>query len=140
MSADSPNHPTGAPPDNWSQSLRHAAGLLLAVSPLSAGRWLLDYDAEAFPRATSLEPVTTIGRFDECDLVLPESEISRRHARIIWDPDTEESWLEDLNSTNGCWLRGQRLARFPLHNGDTFRLGYHTLVYVELPEEDRSDP
>jgi len=49
--------------------------------------------------------------------------VSRKHARIIW----QAGWMiEDLNSTNGTYLRGQRLPpnqRTPLNDGDVLLIG-----------------
>lgn len=65
----------------------------------------------------------TIGRSRECDVVLGDSNVSRRHARIALEPDGEWT-VEDLGSTNGVQINGVR-AHGPsvLHSGDRLDLG-----------------
>ena len=52
-----------------------------------------------------------------------EAGVSRTHAQFVW----QGMWaLEDLNSTNGTFLRGQRLfpgTRTPINNGEIFQIG-----------------
>lgn len=73
--------------------------------------------ARSFPLGES----ATLGRSDECDVVLRDRSISRKHARVV---RTAEHWfVEDLGSTNGVTKDGQRGERFELHDGDEFRLG-----------------
>jgi pSer/pThr/pTyr-binding forkhead associated (FHA) protein len=52
-----------------------------------------------------------------------EAGVSRTHAQFIW----QGKWvIEDLNSTNGTFLRGQRLfpgTRTPINNGELFQIG-----------------
>jgi hypothetical protein len=64
-----------------------------------------------------------IGRSRESDVVLAQSEISRRHAEIA--PTTEGGWaISDLNSTNGVRVNGEPVgARVALHDGDVIELG-----------------
>jgi len=39
------------------------------------------------------------------------------------------SWIEDLNSTNGIFVRGKRVRRHRLMEGDVVKLGLHDLTY-----------
>ena len=52
-----------------------------------------------------------------------EAGVSRGHAKIIW----QGRWvIEDMNSTNGTFLRGQRLfpgTQTPINNGEVFQIG-----------------
>ncbi|HXA53332.1 MAG TPA: DUF3662 and FHA domain-containing protein [Solirubrobacteraceae bacterium] len=71
-----------------------------------------------------------IGRSRDCDIVLDDVGISRRHAHIH---PTVEGWtIEDLQSTNGVLLNGERLrgAR-ALHVGDRIELGSTELVFEQ---------
>jgi transcriptional regulator with PAS, ATPase and Fis domain len=75
--------------------------------------------------------VVVLGRDPGCDVLLVHGKISRHHARVIVD---DEISLEDLGSTNGVWLRGERLeagARAPFRVGDSARLGRYTIVLLE---------
>ncbi|MEZ4713187.1 MAG: FHA domain-containing protein [Caldilineaceae bacterium] len=64
----------------------------------------------------------TIGRSDECDIMLEDRQVSRFHARISWDK--ENYLLEDLGSKNGTHVNGQlALSPVPLQDGDEFQIG-----------------
>ena len=71
----------------------------------------------------------TIGRSHECDVVLDDAGISRRHAALRPAPDG--GWLiEDLGSTNGVYVNGQRLrGSEPLQSGDVLELGSTEAVF-----------
>jgi pSer/pThr/pTyr-binding forkhead associated (FHA) protein len=73
---------------------------------------------------------TTIGR-EGTDVVLPDPEVSRRHAHVCLDGDALA--IEDLGSTNGTWVNDRRADdRIQLHAGDVIRFG-HTLWEVRAP-------
>ena len=100
--------------------------------------YLLDPANRRFSLA---RPVTLIGRSPACDLYIPDRRASRRHAEIAWDG--ESCTLRDLDSDNGTFLNGQRLAApQPLTDGDqiavasavfTFRDPEATLHESRLP-------
>ncbi len=60
----------------------------------------------------------TVGRGGECDLILPERQVSRVHIRIHFDG--EQYFLEDLDSKNGTWLNDEQIKAdtVALHDGD----------------------
>lgn len=65
--------------------------------------------------------VVLLGREDGCDVLLKKRSISRRHARIRGS--SGNYYLEDLQSTNGTYLNGRRLADATrLQDGDVFHL------------------
>ena len=68
--------------------------------------------------------VIVIGRGQDCDIILDEHQVSRRHARL---EHTAQGWnLVDLGSTNGTRVNGQPLephAPYPLQPGDRVALG-----------------
>lgn len=58
-----------------------------------------------------------LGRDEDCDIVLPERQISRQHIKI-YKADTIYH-IEDLDSRNGTWINGQRLeGSRELYDGD----------------------
>ncbi len=62
-----------------------------------------------------------VGRHQDCDVVLDDSTVSRRHVRLVFHDDT---WaLEDLDSTNGTIVNGVSVARCALRPGDHLLLG-----------------
>ena len=65
--------------------------------------------------------ITVIGRSEECDLVLKQTAVSRRHCRIVWTP--EKVFVEDLDTPGGTYVNGLRAARAQLSNGDRLQFG-----------------
>jgi hypothetical protein len=70
----------------------------------------------------------TIGRSRDCDVVLDDSGISRRHAEIRPTPDGWE--VEDLGSTNGVLVNGLAVrGREPLHGGERIEFGSTEAIF-----------
>ena len=65
-----------------------------------------------------------IGRDPQCDVWLDASGVSRQHARIRVDAATRSVALDDLDSTNGTFLRRARIvAPETLTDGDLIKIG-----------------
>jgi hypothetical protein len=75
------------------------------------------------------KPLLVIGRSSDCDIQLPDPNVSRRHAEIRQDGDS--FLLLDLGSTNGSELNGQRVKRGHLQPGDRILLGQTELVFTQ---------
>ncbi|MEM7800855.1 MAG: FHA domain-containing protein, partial [Chloroflexota bacterium] len=72
-----------------------------------------------------------IGRDSTADIIINDPEVSRNHCRLILD---RSYYLQDLGSTNGTFVDGQRLGGEPvrLSNGQILQLGSNvTLLYQE---------
>lgn len=63
---------------------------------------------EVFGRAYTLLAPTTVGRSPECDIYLDDAGVSRQHARLR--PLDYGVEVEDLGSTNGSFINGQRVS------------------------------
>jgi hypothetical protein len=63
----------------------------------------------------------SVGRADDNDLVLPDPEVSRHHARL--EPDGQGWRAVDLGSTNGTWVNGVRLNATIIAVGDEVAFG-----------------
>jgi pSer/pThr/pTyr-binding forkhead associated (FHA) protein len=70
----------------------------------------------------------TVGRSSECDLVLGQDEVSRRHARFVRDGDRYE--VHDLGSVNGTLVNGRRAERHNLEVGDVIAIESFQLTFV----------
>ncbi len=80
------------------------------------------------------KPEITIGRIQGNDIVLPKSNISKRHARIIQNGDGFV--IIDSKSTNGTYINGKRIdAPYDLQAGDKIFVGDFT-IEIELDESD----
>jgi pSer/pThr/pTyr-binding forkhead associated (FHA) protein len=63
-----------------------------------------------------------IGRSRDCDIVLTDSNVSRRHAEIR--PRGGDGWtIIDLDSTNGVKVNGRAVGSAPLKPGDQIDVG-----------------
>lgn len=70
----------------------------------------------------------TMGRKPHNDIQIDNLAISGEHAVII--TLLNDSFLEDLNSTNGTYVNGQPVKKHFLQNGDVVELGKYRLKYV----------
>jgi hypothetical protein len=80
-----------------------------------------------------------IGRGSDCDVVLDESLISRRHARLV--VTSESVRIEDLLSSNGVYVNGIRIDRsHRLCEGDRILIGTRELSAFEYRSAPGADP
>ena len=95
---------------------------------------LIYHDSDGVDKSVDLgaEP-TLIGRAGECHVQTQDALVSRRHARIIWDGGY---WVEDLGSSNGVFVGGERVQRAPIRPGDEVRCG--SLVMKLVPDVTRN--
>jgi general secretion pathway protein A len=70
-----------------------------------------------------------IGRTVDNDLQIESKFISRHHCQIITTEDG--SVLEDLNSTNGVYIKSKRIRKHHLNDGDVIVLGKHEIMYLD---------
>jgi hypothetical protein len=119
MPLRSDQEPTAVQSEPAAPRQRESAMLVLQRGSDAGRRWPLD-------RRNPL----TIGRSDDCDIILPDRQVSRYHAQITWEDDHFQ--IEDLDSKNGTHVNGQELrgAPAPLQDGDEiqialrFKLGF----------------
>lgn len=62
-----------------------------------------------------------VGRSGDVQIVLSEDMVSRRHARIAYDG--QRITIEDLGSTNGTFVNGEKIKRADLKEGDRVLIG-----------------
>ncbi len=75
-----------------------------------------------------------IGRTSENDLQIDSTYVSRHHCQLTIEPGSVV--IEDLNSTNGLRMKGERVRRHVLADGDVVMLGQHALAYQAMPPSD----
>lgn len=87
---------------------------------------------QAGQRYTIRNNEVIIGRGGECDIVLPERQVSREHIRIFREDDSY--FLEDLESKNGTWVNAKQVKPggiVPLRDGDEIQIALAVkLTYV----------
>jgi hypothetical protein len=69
-----------------------------------------------------------VGRSSDLDMVLVEDMVSRKHARIQMQSD--QIWIEDLGSTNGTFVNGEKIKRARLKEGDRVLIGTSILKLI----------
>lgn len=86
-------------------------------------------------RETVLNPKgTTLGRGNECDVVIDDAGVSRVHARIYQDPFGR--WIiEDLDSRNGVIVDGKRVKAQAILPGQQIMISFCTLTLKEENDE-----
>ena len=77
-----------------------------------------------------------IGRAPECELVLKDNRVSRRHARLAARDGVLV--LTDLGSTNGTRVNGNRVTEVVLGAGDRVQIGETSLVVETAARRGRS--
>jgi predicted component of type VI protein secretion system len=76
----------------------------------------------------------TIGRLPDNDVRIDNPTVSGYHSLIINILD--DSFLEDLNSTNGTYVNGKLIKKHALQHGDIVTVGKHALRYVDSDTDD----
>jgi len=80
----------------------------------------------------------TEGGVTKMVVTVPSRSMSGMHARLL--RDQERWWLEDMSSTNGSFINGERVTRTELKDNDCIEVG-HTMFILRtaLPSPPRSD-
>jgi pSer/pThr/pTyr-binding forkhead associated (FHA) protein len=96
-----------------------ARGRLVVLDGGSAG---MEYELD--------QAETLIGRNPTTDVTLLDESISREHALVLLEEESDSFQIEDLQSTNGTRVNGKRVRSAPLEHGDEIQVG-HTRVRFE---------
>src|SRR5579862_1779523 len=79
----------------------------------------------------------TIGRLPDNDIRIDNPAVSGHHSLII--NILNDSFLEDLNSTNGTYVNGKLIKKHALQHGDVVTAGHHQLRFVEEDESAQDE-
>ncbi len=92
---------------------------------------IINQGDKAGQRWTVQSDLVVLGRGNECDLLLPEPQVSRQHIKI--KQIAGQYVLEDLDSKNGTWVNGQQVkGERVLRDGDEINVALAvTIVFVE---------
>jgi len=93
------------------------------------------YQGGEFPLPANGEVV--VGRSSELDMVLVEDMVSRRHAKMNVSGD--QIFIQDLGSTNGTFVNGEKIKRSRLHEGDRILIGT-SIIKLVVAEESSEAP
>jgi FhaA, N-terminal domain/FHA domain len=84
----------------------------------------LTVDGRAYPLTARR---VVLGRSRECDIRIPDANVSRRHAEVRQEGATH--WVVDLGSTNGTEVNGRRVERSKLSDGDRITIGSTDVIF-----------
>ena len=76
---------------------------------------------------------TLIGRNPTTDITLLDENISREHAIVLFDADTDTYTIEDLQSTNGTKVNGKGVRSHELEHGDEVQIGHTVFRFLSVP-------
>lgn len=92
--------------------------------------WLVLQDGPHEGREFRLGEVTTIGRIGDNDIVLDDTAVSRRHAKIRLEDGAFT--IYDLGATNPTEVNGQEIGKHQLVDGDRIKIGETKLVFKQV--------
>ena len=92
-------------------------------------RLILSLDGQTTAEYTMNKERYTIGRLQDNDIRIDNPAVSGHHSLII--NILNDSFLEDLNSTNGTYVNGKLIKKHAMQHGDIVTIGHHQLRYVE---------
>src|SRR5690348_13107861 len=92
------------------------------------GKLILTLDGQELAQYELEKERYTIGRLADNDIHIDNMAVSGHHALII--NILKDSFLEDLNSTNGTYVNGKLIKKHALQEGDVITIGRHALKYA----------
>jgi pSer/pThr/pTyr-binding forkhead associated (FHA) protein len=99
-------------------------------------RLVLSLDGQILAEYNMNKERYTIGRLPDNDIRIDNPAVSGHHSLII--NILNDSFLEDLNSTNGTYVNGKLIKKHALQHGDVITVGHHQLRFVDQQEEKPS--
>jgi pSer/pThr/pTyr-binding forkhead associated (FHA) protein len=97
-------------------------------------RLILSLDGQVMAEYNMNRERYTIGRLPDNDVRIDNPAVSGHHSLII--NILNDSFLEDLNSTNGTYVNGKLIKKHALQHGDQITIGHHTLRFIEQQAEE----
>ncbi|HKQ81232.1 MAG TPA: FHA domain-containing protein [Steroidobacteraceae bacterium] len=97
-------------------------------------RLILSLDGQVMAEYNMNKERYTIGRLPDNDIRIDNPAVSGHHSLII--NILNDSFLEDLNSTNGTYVNGKLIKKHALQHGDVITVGHHQLRFVETQSSE----
>ncbi len=97
-------------------------------------RLVLSLDNQVLAEYNMNKERYTIGRLPDNDIRIDNPAVSGHHSLII--NILNDSFLEDLNSTNGTYVNGKLIKKHALQHGDVVTVGHHQLRFVDTQSPD----
>jgi predicted component of type VI protein secretion system len=96
-------------------------------------RLILSLDGQVLAEYNMTKERYTVGRLPDNDVRIDNAAVSGHHGLII--NILNDSFLEDLNSTNGTYVNGKLIKKLALTHGDVITVGHHHLRFVDSQVE-----
>jgi predicted component of type VI protein secretion system len=100
-------------------------------------RLVLHLDGQVLAEYNMSKERYTIGRLPDNDIRIDNAAVSGHHALVI--NILNDSFLEDLNSTNGTYVNGKIIKKHALQHGDVITVGHHALRFVDSEADEPAD-
>jgi len=100
-------------------------------------RLVLSFDGQVLAEYNMSKERYTIGRLPDNDIRIDNAAVSGHHALII--NILNDSFLEDLNSTNGTYVNGKIVKKHAMQHGDVITVGHHALRFVDSEADEPAD-
>ncbi len=97
-------------------------------------RLILSLDSQVLAEYNMSKERYTIGRLPDNDVRIDNPAVSGHHSLII--NILNDSFLEDLNSTNGTYVNGKLIKKHALQHGDVITIGHHQLRFADQQISD----
>ncbi|NCF74736.1 MAG: FHA domain-containing protein [Gammaproteobacteria bacterium] len=92
-------------------------------------RLILSLDNQVLAEYNMSKERYTVGRLPDNDVRIDNAAVSGHHSLII--NILNDSFLEDLNSTNGTYVNGKLVKKHALQHGDVITIGHHQLRFSD---------
>jgi hypothetical protein len=100
-------------------------------------RLILTLDGQVLAEYNMNKERYTVGRLPDNDIRIDNPAVSGHHSLII--NILNDSFLEDLNSTNGTYVNGKLIKKHALQHGDVITVGHHQLRFVEDDDANQDE-
>jgi predicted component of type VI protein secretion system len=97
-------------------------------------RLILSLDGQVLAEYNMNKERYTVGRLPDNDIRIDNPAVSGHHSLVI--NILNDSFLEDLNSTNGTYVNGKLIKKHALQHGDVVTVGHHQLRFVDTQSSD----
>jgi pSer/pThr/pTyr-binding forkhead associated (FHA) protein len=95
---------------------------------ITMSKLILSFNGDFIKEFKLDKETLTIGRKQANDIHIDNLAVSGNHAKIF--TILNESFIEDLDSTNGTFVAGNKISKHALQNGENIIIGTHELKYV----------
>jgi len=94
---------------------------------------VLSFNGEFVKEYELDKEILTIGRKPDNDIHIDNLAVSGNHAKVL--TILNDSFIEDLDSTNGTFIAGNKITKHALQNGESIVIGKHELKYENANAE-----